>query len=464
MKWMKAVLCSVLLGVAGSAASSDNVREMPMDYTQGVMLKTTGTSPWYRVELSQSIYQGTAWPDLRDVRVFNHQGDTVPFSLLVQKTPPVTPKAMALRLFPLDMSLVPPPEEGRRSGESLVLRSATGIEIRLESDNPGSLGKSYLLTLPEDKMDAFTLDQLKLNWDSPTENWQGKASLYSSRDLKYWRTLQEDAPLMDLARGSDRLKMDTIGTNLTLSAEGNRYLLVIFDAQSKAIALNGVQALAERREPESSRIELDAQGRKISDDEAVWHWSQPQPLSSLRISMESEGVLPVELSWRSGEKEPWQPLAKTVLYQLDGKRSDDIHLDGQLVEAVRMKTINARLPESLPEISGARDEYLVVFNTQGKGPYMLAWGNRAAQKADLDLDMLIPASLQKTQSVNNLPLAVVQESVTLGGEARLAATSAAEQQSSWKTLLVWGALIAGVVVLALMAWRIWREVKKSGGV
>ncbi|MDV1911784.1 hypothetical protein [Klebsiella pasteurii] len=29
---------------------------------------------------------------------------------------------------------------------------------------------------------------------------------------------------------------------------------------------------------------------------------------------------------------------------------------------------------------------------------------------------------------------------------------------------VWGALIFGVVVLALMAWRIWREVKKSGSV
>ena len=95
---------------------------------------------------------------------------------------------------------------------------------------------------------------------------------------------------------------------------------------------------------------------------------------------------------------------------------------------------------------------------------MLAWGNRAAQKADVALDMLIPPSLRKTQVVNDLPLAVAQEDVTLGGEARLTATTATEQQSSWKTLLVWGALIFGVVVLALMAWRIWREVKKSGGV
>ena len=69
MKWMKAVLCGVLLGAAGTAASSDEAREQPLDYRQGLMLETSGASPWYRVELPPTIYQGTAWPDLRDVRV-----------------------------------------------------------------------------------------------------------------------------------------------------------------------------------------------------------------------------------------------------------------------------------------------------------------------------------------------------------------------------------------------------------
>lgn len=461
MKWMKAALCSVLLGVAGAAVSSDEVKTSPGDYATGVMLETTGASPWYRVSLPQAVYQGTVWPDLRDVRIFNHLGDTVPFALVAQKTQPVTPETVTLRLFPLDMSPIPSREEGKRGEESFVLRSKSGIEIHLAGDDVKAPGQSYLLTLPEEMKGAFSLAQLRLNWGTPTgSNWQGKASVYASSDLRYWRPVQQDAPLMDLTRDNDHLKMDTIGTSLTLFAKGTRYLLVILDSQNPALTLNSVSAIAHSSAPESKWIVIDARADKVSDDEVVWRWTRPQPLTSLRIDLGSEGVLPVELAWRSSEKDPWQPLTKTVLYNLDGRRTEDIRLSGQLIESVRMTTINARLPKMLPALSGARDSYELVFNTQGKGPYMLAWGNQAAKKADVGLDMLIPMSLRKTQKIDDLPWAVPQQNVTLGGEARLTATSVVEQQSQWQTLLVWGMLILGVVVLAIMAQRIWLEVKK----
>ncbi|MGL5242434.1 MAG: DUF3999 domain-containing protein [Kluyvera ascorbata] len=461
MKWINAALCGVLLAASGAALSSESVQESPTDYASGVVLETSGTSPWYHVSLPQTVYQSTAWPDLRDVRVFNHQGDTVPFALVAQKTRSVTPEAIALRLFPLDMSLAPPRDDARTGGESLVFRAKSGVEIHLQSDDVSAIGQSFLLTLPETMTDSLSLAKLRLNWETPAQSWQGKASVYVSRDLRNWRPVQEDAPLLDLTRDNDRLKMDTISASLTLSAQGNRYLLVIFDAKSPAPALRSVSAIAEANEPESEHIVIMAQGERLSDEEAIWRWTRPQPLTSLRIDLASEGVLPVELAWRSDENEPWQPLTKTVLYRLEGKRAEDILFSGQRIQAIRMKTVSARLPQALPALSGARDSYQLVFNEQGKGPYVLAWGNRAAEQADVGLDLLIPASLRTTQPINELPWAVPGDNVTLGGDARLTATSVGEQQSQWQTLLVWGALILGVAVLAFMAWRIWREVKKE---
>lgn len=119
------------------------------------------------------------------------------------------------------------------------------------------------------------------------------------------------------------------------------------------------------------------------------------------------------------------------------------------------------MPEYLPSVTGHRDRYDLVFNAQGKAPYVLAWGNGAAKPASLEPDMLIPADLRKTYDMANLPQADIQDNVALGGEGRLTATSAAERESRMNTLLVWGVLIAGVILLAGMAWRIWRETQRK---
>ena len=66
----------------------------------------------------------------------------------------VTPE-MALRLFPLDMSPVPPRDEGQRWG-CCCFTFKNGIEIHLQSDDVTALGQSYLLTLPEERKDSFT--------------------------------------------------------------------------------------------------------------------------------------------------------------------------------------------------------------------------------------------------------------------------------------------------------------------
>ncbi|QRG78183.1 DUF3999 domain-containing protein [Citrobacter sp. R56] len=462
MNGMKGVLWSVLLGMTFPAFSRDEAPETPQDYAVGMTLETTGESPWYRVPLPMEVYATSVWPDLRDVRVFNRQGDVVPFALEVQKSQATEPKAVPLRLFAFDASPVPVKPNDDSGTQTVLLRSKSGLEIHFESEDAKEIGQSFLLTLPENGVESLQVSRLRLDWRDPAENWQGKASVYYSRDLHRWDEIQDASQLMDLKRGDDRLKIDTLRADITLSTDSIAYLLVILDPQSPALILNGVSALTDTNPPAAERVLLNARGSKISPTEAIWQWDHPQPLTALDIILDNKGILPVELEWRSSEKEAWRPLSKTVLFWLDGQFSDSIPLSGALVEAVRMTTLNAKLPETLPVVRGVRDSYQVIFNAQGTSPYMLAWGNGAAVKADVSMDMLIPKALRERQKIDALPRVFPHTRVVLGGEARLTATSAAEQQRLWKTLLVWGALILGVAVLLTMAWRIWREVKKGG--
>lgn len=82
--------------------------------------------------------------------------------------------------------------------------------------------------------------------------------------------------------------------------------------------------------------------------------------------LNGDGVLPAEIAWREADKDRWHTLKKEVIYQLGGKTSEPVPLPGGLVEAVKIKTLNARLPENLPGVTGQRVRYDLVFNAQGK--------------------------------------------------------------------------------------------------
>ncbi len=305
------------------------------------------------------------------------------------------------------------------------------------------------------------MSQLQLLWNTPQTPWQGTASVYYSDDLKRWYGLREDMPLLDVASGQDRLKLDRIDTDIVLSPDTNRYLLVVLNAQSQGVTLTGVNAISAPARAAPDAIDLEGVGEQLSTSEAQWRWARPQPLSAVSISLNGDGVLPVEIAWRSSDKDTWHPLKKEVLYRLEGKTSPPVSLNGGLVQAVKIATLNARLPEYLPSVTGHLDRYDLVFNAQGKAPYVLAWGNGAAKPASVEPDMLIPADLRKTYEMANLPQADILDDVALGGEGRLTATSASERESRMNALLVWGVLIAGVILLAGMAWRIWRETRVS---
>lgn len=457
MKWMKAVVCAALLAQSGPAISESAPAESPRDYAFGLSLDTSTASPWYRVTLPLSVYQQSTSPDLRDVRVFNQAGEAVPFSLVTTTRPQPAPTTTPLRLFALNAS----PGGEENNGEKIMLRARNGMEIVLEGQTAAAAGQHYLLTLPENAAEV-PLSQLQLIWDAPQGSWQGTVSVYYGEDLKNWSTLREEMPLLDVISGQDRLKLDRIDTDLVLSPEANRYLLLVLNTGHSALTLTGVNAINALAQAESEHISLAGEGERVSESEAVWRWTHPQPLSAIGFMLNGDGVLPVEIAWRSSENDRWHTLKKEVIYQLGGKTSEPVSLPGGLVEAVKINALNARLPENLPGVTGQRVRYDLVFNAQGRGPYLLAWGNGAAKPASVEMDMLIPSGLRKTYDLEALPMADTLEAVPLGGEARLTATSAAEQESRMKTLMVWGVLIAGVLLLAGMAWRVWREVKKDG--
>jgi hypothetical protein len=91
-------LCLVAsLPVAGALAA-----DSAADYPWQVPLVLQGNGPWYRLQLPMAVQLAAAHADLRDLRVFNQEGEALPYALsdaVEQRNS--APRDASVRLFPL---------------------------------------------------------------------------------------------------------------------------------------------------------------------------------------------------------------------------------------------------------------------------------------------------------------------------------------------------------------------------
>lgn len=446
------------------SAQAEEIALTPQDFYQGATLTTHQVSPFYRLTLPESVYLNTAWPDLRDIRVFNNAGKAVTFALHQVDTPKVELTNIPLRIFPMDMNVV---KAGKNeSRDKVTLKSTNGVEINLYQDEQSSLGASYLLDMGEQAELNSGFNQMKLSWTQPKSNWQAKASLYSSDDLKVWNKQADDAPLMDLTSGSERLLLNHIDINEYNNNRHARYWLLVVDGNNSVAApvIANAEGVVINRYSRTEMLELPFTAKPISDSEVEYQLARPQPLSSLSIVLnELNTVVPVSIEYRSYvTDDKWLPLAKTVIYQMDNRRAPEpLALNQSLIQSIRLKAINGSWGNLPPKVIGERNQVDVIFNAQGSPPYTLVWGANLATSATIDAELLVPISELPQNGVTGLPSAYIDEPIVLGGEERLSATSQAERASQWQTWLLWGLLILGVLGLGFIVLKLAREVMES---
>lgn len=97
---------------------------------------------------------------------------------------------------------------------------------------------------------------------------------------------------------------------------------------------------------------------------------------------------------------------------------------------------------------------------RGQGPWQLAWGRRAAPAVQLPLETLLPG--YRAGDENRLAAAHPGPPVALGG--RDVAAPGAEDRSAadWKRWLLWGVLLLGVGMLALMVRSLLTQNRRPG--
>lgn len=445
---MRALLSALLLMLP---APSLLAAERPADYARGLPLATPGQEPFYRVELPFEVHAG-ARPDLRDVRVFNAAGDTVPMAIVPVRplSPDDRPEHQQVPFFPL------PAGTGRRDADlDLTVAGADGRILSLRSRTPattGGAGTGAVLDLS--RVDSEVIG-LELEWPAPADNYSDTVRVEASTNLRDWRPVA-DAALADMRYGGQHLQQRQV----ELPRERYRYLRL--RAATRLPALTRVQVVLPSARPAPVLGWREVSGVRGKDDGDIeFDLGAPLAVERLRVRLpDANTVAPARFEARLRRDEDWRPVASQTLYRIRQQERElaSPALEPGLVRArywrLRLDPRAGGLGATLPVLQAGWRPQQVVFVARGQGPWQLAWGRRSAPSAQLPLDTLLPGYREGDET--RLAAARPGSAVDLGGTDVPAPGADDAPPADWKRWLLWGVLLAGVAVLAAMAYSLLR--------
>ncbi len=431
-------------------------------------------SAYHGLRVPLAVMAQTRLADLGDIQVLNARGEPVPHAWVDEPEGPSTQEHRQRVPFfkaPAAASAVDTSQQG---GWIIDTRSVKGALLTLQlSVLPGTHG-----------VYGFKLEY--------------------SNDLQQWRTHHSAAQLLSLQHQGLRLEH----TNFELDGLRTRYLRLrplpgsqvppLTDAQVVSVSHHSVapplqwsDAIAPSQcTPQYCDYNLP---RHLPLERLQWQLAAANTLAPLEllVQYDASSALPPQPARRyrhrdhlkdtlkgvrsktspqPGAEAPavWTPLRRSTAYWLrlpEGEvRSPELVLNAGLVTRLRVQPAGGmvQLGATPPTIRvGARPAEL-VFLAREPAPFRLAWGGAVSTSA-LTLAQLMPtrrAGDALPTDTATVVLAVPAPAAVAASAAEASASAPAAPSSSRKFWL-WGALLAALGLMGLMAWSLLRPGAKS---
>jgi hypothetical protein len=401
----------------------------------------------YRVSLSAPVYRTVIQASLGDLQPLDAAGNPLPSALLTADVPLDAPRLQALPLFALPPVLA----EG---GELQVIaeRDASGAVRRIET-RTGSAPRDGL---PAWLLDASALHEplraIRLDWPA-LQRLQAALRIEASDDLTHWSLLDPRAVLVELDNGSERLRQRRIPLDTRA-----RYLRITM-LSPQAPALTAVQAELAPILPGVPVQWLTLTG-KTRNGGFEFEMDGRFPVTQVDVASDGNDAVEWRLQSRDTGEANWLTRAGPWLAfrvgTSTGGRSPPQALGKNRDRYWRLVPSAGASVPTPPQLRLGWQPETLVFLTRGQPPYALAAGGVRVQRSDAPLRPMLDA-LHRERGPQWQPA-----DATLGEPAReLAGAAALQPVRDWKTLLLWGILVIGALVLGGFALSLLRA--RPGG-
>lgn len=451
---MNRLLWLPILGYALTVGAA----ERPRDF--GALAPITAAAPegLQRLHLPLATLQASRSPGLADLRLFNANGESLPWAELPD--PVARPPTMNMPpLFAWPGRTAP-----SASSPLKVEVNAAGAIVRIAGQGSvpaNTPPANWLLDVSVRPPDA-RLHTLVLDWNGSGAGVQASARVDGSDDFEHWRPMGE-ATLVELpasATSATGISQKRIDINDALPP---KYLRLRVDPP---LALRSVQAeWLGRATPEFDAAQMNFNAVDGSGERRwILDLGAPLPLARLRIHLpQPNSVAMLHLERETADGRAWLPVRSDTVYRLNREgrelRSPAWELPAG-IEARRWRlTLDRQTSTLVAPTLAATVEWpaqWIAFAARAPGPFQLAIGRERTPSNALPPATLLPDWRPGEEA--RLPLATVgepgrQRQVERGAwQSIMEATP--EDRRRW---VLWGVLAAAVIGLAALARRLMKD-------
>lgn len=462
-------LLTLLLGMASTPLrAADN--PAAAEFAWRATLALPAGAHVVRVTLPAEAMVRLQSADTRDVRVFNAEGVPVAFALAAPAAgAPAAPPAQtrAFTAYPLfSAASGQHPAKGSVAVHLDQAGSQSSVWVRLanqgNTSGTASAQDATATRLPsvllDTRDDPHTITGLNLQATLPA-NTLVHLTLASSADLAQWTPVAVQGPVFRFD-GAGAPSQQTLELKQPLRLQG-RYLRLGWDAQT-GVQVQGASGLVAQALAAPSRIRAPLPAG-MADGSTGMDWTLPfaTPLAALHLSTPQDNTLvPVRILGRNDATQAWRPLAQGVVFRLGpdspGAVNPPIALGGASVRQLRVEALKGMpLPSPNLQATAEFEPVQLAFLASGTGPFELAVGRAHTPAAAVDPSLLSSVVPGKLRDLPQAEITQVRVGPSAAGDSALQRLLPAGTEP--RSVLLWTVLLAGVLVLAGVAYALLRQ-------
>jgi len=369
------------------------------DFAYGIRIDVPGVTAVAAMSLPEQVYGSAFRTDLGDVRVFNASGEPVPHLIRFAQTLKTDPPWQSLAFFPLPETATP--EAG---GYRVFVRTGPdGAVVRVDPRSEiiaSQPARTFLIDLSRV---GRSLSQLRLQWQPGNDDFMATLAVDASDDLASWTPLVQRSVLSDIRYGGHRLRNDTI----SLKPSAKRYLRLRQLDSGAAVSLVGIE----------------------SRDDFQANWTRRFKGLFYRMDVDNPPLT---------SNPQAVPVSMDRLWRLSVNASD------------------STIGSAVPRLEIGYRPHDLFFIARGRGPFTLAFGSAAVEPLKVDVAALFDGIGRHRENGIQQWVMPQKNQIVLGGPQRL---SPLPKPLPMRRVVLWSILLAGVLVVAVMAWRLARRMK-----